>query len=318
MSRNKKTSKAGALKGFQYEQPFIGFRTQFRTVPIEGKGKVKTHKINYGCTCREELVWDSREFLQEKCVNWKKKRGSWERTSTLVQTLDLNHASLKQPEATYLWVNGEEDYDGNYYRLCKKPCCIELFPEVLDAIVGPAAVLLNPDRYVGDWWITSPEEISEGDELRWYGTDNFFLRHPVLTSLMMGMFRQGVLLFQQDFSEAILKAVKKKDVEDCLTNADPVLAMRLMRSLRPWIEVKNSRSDNFAFGKGHWNRLELLHRSIYKHGYQALFDADPQQSWNIGNATQGGGRYGVANGPMQYWGTADETVAGKRLAKLGK
>ncbi len=327
MSRRKKTSVTGVLKEFLFEQPFVGFRTQFRSVPIAGKDKPRTHTMNYGGSCREELIWDSREFLQSKAVTRKKKRNSWERTATLEHTLDLDHATLKQPEVTYLWINGEEDFDGHALGVCRKACCIGRFPELMDAVVGPVAVLLNPDRYVGNWWKTLPEEVCgkpkhyQAEDMRWYGTDNFFLRHPVLTSLMMGMFRQGVLLFQQDYDEAIRKAVKRKDVEDCLTNADPVLAMRILRTLRPWIEVPQKYMvQNFSFPKGYWGRLRKLHRSIYRHGYDALFDGNLQHSWNIAEDNQKDSRYEVTKGPMDYWGATGgkTTPAGKLLAKLGK
>ncbi len=327
MALRKKTSvRTGVLKRFLFDQPFVGFRTQFRSTPIKGKGKVQTHTINYGGDCREELVWDSREFLQNKSVRWSKKRNSWEKIATLSHTLDLDHPTLRQPEVTYLWVNGEDDFDGTFQGTCRRACCIGKFPELMDAIVGPVAVLLNPDRYVGNWWRTLPEEVRgmvsgpyHQEEMRWYGTDNFFLRHPALTSLMMGMFRQGVLLFQQDYDQAILEAVKRKDVEDCLTNADPVLAMRILKALRPWIEVPRQ-VDNFSFGKGYWDRLRLLHRAIYRHGYDALFDADLQHSWNIATEGGKGDRYSVSKGPMEYWGTTGSRVTpeGKRLAKLGK
>lgn len=320
--RKKRATVTGVLKGFQFDLPFVGFSTKFRSAPIAGKGKVQVHSINYGGSCREELIWDTREYLQGRVVTWKKRRNHWKRDATVVREMDLDHTSLKQPGMTHLWVNGEEDWEGNYKTVCRRTCCISKFPELLDAIVGPLAVALNPDRYQGDWWTTSPAEAVHGaNELRWYGTDNFFLRHPVLTSLMMGMFRQGILLFEQGYDEAILRAVNRKDVEDCLTNADPQLAMRLLTTLRPWIEVPQKYlANNFSFPKGHWDRLRQLHRAIYRHGYDALFDADLQRSWNVAGSEEGQGRYDVSNGPMVYWGTTGNkvTVAGKRLVKLGK
>lgn len=323
MPRRKKSSTPGVLKGFHYDQPFIGFRSQFRSVPI-GKGKSVTRTINYGGSCREELVWDAREYLQSQSVSWKKVRGTWRNKVTLTSTIDIDAPALKQPLVTYLWVN-EEDWDGNYKQICRRACCLSSFPELLDAVAGPVAVLLNPDRYLGDWWTTSAKETLAGGEMRWYGTDNFFLRHPVLTSLMMGMFRQGVLLHQQGFDESILKSVKRKDIEDCLSNADPVLAMRILRRLRPWLEVTKNLSPHFAFAKGHWDRLGQLHKAIYKHGYDTLFDADIQRSWNIGAPETDefgdvidNDRYGVPNGPVAYWGSSNQTEAGKRLIKLGR
>jgi len=278
--------------------------------------------MNYGGSCREELVWDAREFLQGKTVSWKTDRGTWRRHAALERKVDIEHPSLKQPGVTYLWVASDpDDYEYGGYSICRRPCCIGRFPELLDAVVGPVGVLLNEDRYLGDWWRTSPEEAATAGkkELRWYGTDNFFLRHPVLTSLMMGMFRQGVLLFEQGYDAAILRAVDRKDVEDCLTNADPVLAKKILTKLRPWIEVPQQYlAPNFSFPKGYWNRLDQTHRAVYKHGYEALFGGDIQKSWNLGQGEESG-RYAVPNGPIAYWGTTGKvTEAGKILARLGK
>jgi hypothetical protein len=311
---------AGVLKGFHYDQPFIGFNTQFRTTPVGG-GKPQVHSMNYGGSCREELVWDAREFLQGKTVSWKTNRGTWQRTASLVRRVDIEHTSLKQPGVTYLWVANDPDEYDYHQSICRRACCIGRFPALMDAVAGPVAVLLNDDRYLGDWWTTSPAETSlkNKNELRWYGTDNFFLRHPVLTSLMMGMFRQGVLLFEQGFDEALLKAVDRKEVEDCLSNADPALAKRILTKLRPWIEVpQQNLAPNFSFPKSYWHRLDQTHRAVYNHGYEALFGGDIQKSWNLGQG-EAAGRYEIPNGPIAYWGTTGKvTPAGELLAKLGK
>jgi len=290
--------------------------------------------MNYGGTCREEIVWDAREFLQSQAVSWKTEKGSWRRTAILARSIDIDHSSLKQPEVTYLWL-GEHDDELNESRsICRRPCCSMLFPEVMDAVVGPVVVALSEDRYSGDWWRTSHEEAfpKNKGEFRWYGTDNFFLRHPVLTSLVMGMFRQGILLFSQGFDDAILRAVNRKEVEECLTNGDSALAMKLLKQLRPWLETPTRLGNqNFSFPAGYWDRLALLSKAISTYGYDELFDGNIQKSWNINapqededDPTWGGniinGRYEVPNGPLAYWGTTGNKVtpAGKRLAKLGK
>ena len=100
MPRRKKATVSSALRGFNYDQPFIGFRTQFRSSPLKGKGKTRTHTINYGGSCREELVWDSREYLQGQAVSWKKKRDSWERVATLQRPLDTSSGEVVHQSPT--------------------------------------------------------------------------------------------------------------------------------------------------------------------------------------------------------------------------
>lgn len=183
-------------------------------------------------------------------------------------------------------------------------------------------VALNPDRYEGDWWTTSPTEaLAQGnpEELRWYGTDNFFLRHPVLTSLVMGMFRQAFLLHEQGFGDAILKVVNRREVEECLTYGDPDLAIRILNKLRPWIAVPTNRpASPYPFPTAYWHRLGQLKKAIYRYGYNEVFGGDIREGWGLGES--GGGRYGIYNGPLAYWGATGSkiTLAGKRLAQLGK
>ncbi len=317
------------LSHFLYNEPMVGFMTRFRTHPLNG-GKSRTHALDYGGTCREELIWDTREHLRSSSTTSKKLRNSWRRLSTTTHEIDFDAESLKQPSVTYLWKNDDND-DGS--EICKRPCCTSRFPEVMDAFVGPLGVVLNPDRYEGNWWTTSVEEskgVTTGiGEYRWYGTDNFFLRHPVLTSLMIGMFRQGVLLFEQGYDTDILRTVKRKEVEEALTNSDPKLAMKILKSLRPWIEVPKWMAPNFPFPRGHWDRLGQLHRALYKYGCDEVFDGSPRAGWNVNTPeemeSETGGivchdRYEVSVGPVDYWGNpgTKATAAGKRLAKLGK
>jgi hypothetical protein len=326
---SKKSSVAGVLKGFRFEQPFMGFSTKFRTVPYKDKGAPQVHAMNYGASCREELIWDAREYLQSKTVTYKQKPGTWENVATLQRIIDIDDRSLKQPFVTYFWFSGEDDYDGSYNRAtCMRPCCAARFPEVMDALVGTLGVALNPNRYVGDWWRTSPEEANKGngDELRWYGTDNFFLRHPVLTSLMMGMFRQAFLLFQQGFDTSMLTAINRKEVEGCLTDSDSELAMRILTKLKPWIAAK-SPMVNLPFPSAHWERLRLLHRAAYNHGYDALFGPDIHKAWNLseksdksdhGNYNE---RYDITTGPSDYFVEASrgkKNPSALRLRLLGK
>lgn len=337
MSRQKKSTVAGVLRNFMFDQPFMGFSTKFRSQPLRG-GKARTHILNYGGSCREELIWDTREYLQQKSVATQKIRGTWRIRQVKTHRLDVDHRSLKQPNITHLWLNEDEDFSGDFSKLvCYRACCVDKFLEMMDALVGSLGVVLNPDRYEGNWWVTGPEEATKKitygpPEYRWFGIDNFFLHHPVLTSLVMGLFRQGSLLFQQGFDEAILKTVKRKEVEEALTNSDPVLAMQILTKLRPWIEVPQKGYLNLApFPRGYWNRLGLLHRALYKYGYDEVFAGDLQNSWNIHDSEEGGDedliennpRYEVSTGPMKYWGTYRNlartvSVDGKRLAQLGK
>ena len=336
MSRRK-----SPIAGLRYYQPCIGFVAHFRAEPVEGNSEdanpkvekprrgpgrrrrvprspTQGHKIHLYNDCREGLIWDLKEIFQDHVVEWARAgANSWTRVPVVSHTIDLESAALKQPGRTYLFMGDEEDYPNT--NCCARPCCIDGKIETLDALVGPLAVLLNNDRYVGNWWTTNPEESTQSrNEIRWYGTDNFFLRHSTLLSLMMGMFRQALLLFQQNLNNGLLKAVRRKDVEDCLTNADPELAMRILTRLRPWIEVPCGphMGVHYPFPRGHWSQLRLLHRAIYKHGYDEVFGMNVEASWQMGAQ----GRYEVPSGPRVYWGRdgSRPNAATKRLAKLGK
>lgn len=323
--------------GFIFEQPFMGFSTKVRTVPIskgKGSGGIQVHNMNYGGSCREELIWDAREFLQSKTITWKQVKGSWDRVATLVRNVDLDDSTLKQPSVTYLWLSGDsggDGYDGYYddprpITICTRKCCANRFPDLMDAIVGPLAVILNPNRYTGDWWRTSVEEcVHKSGELRWYGTDNFFLRHPVLTSLVLGMFRQAALLYQQGYDQAILEKIQRREVESCLTESDPERAMRILESLKPWLALKNSSiARNLPFPAKNWDRLKLLHRTAFNHGYDALFGEGIHQAWNLGESNKNNehgnynNRYDVTTGPSDYFSAGKKNGAAQRLLKLGK
>ncbi len=326
------SSRKSPISALRYEQPYIGFVASFRTERIKKSGSsprratrrrkkqpsVESREIHLYNDCREGLVWDLKEIFQDFAVEWEREsETSWHRTPVLSHTLDTEDKTLKRPGKTYLFAGGEEEYPSPDH--CIRPCCIEERIETLDALVGPLAVLLNNDRYIGNWWTTSPEESTKArEEIRWYGTDNFFLRHPTLLSLMMGMFRQGLLLFQQNFSGGLLKAISREDVEDCLTNADPALAMRILTTLRPWVEVPCNFhvGVHYPFPRGYWPQLRLLHRAIYKHGYDEVFGMGMEKSWKLGVQ----GRYEIPNGPRIYWGrsASRQNEAARRLAKLGK
>jgi hypothetical protein len=326
MSRAKKKPRAvNALGGFRYWQPYLGFSSKVMTRPLSGKADATLHSMNYAAECREELVWDIRQYFQNKAVDWKTENHSWQKSATISREIDLDDRRLKQPGVTYLYLGAQEDtWEETGNPMCKRPCCASRFPHLVDAITGTVGVLLSEDRYVGDWWQTEPELVCKPDgrgaEYRWYGSDNFFLRHPALVSMFLGSFRQSVLLFTQSFDEAISKAVKRQDVEDCLTNSDPDLAMRIMTKLRPWIEVKQ-RVTSYPFAHGYWDRLRKLHRAISNYGYDELFGGDIAHSWKIARGTDDDDRRrGVANGAIQYFGTNNKnlTDAGKRLNRLGR
>jgi hypothetical protein len=259
--------------------------------------------------------------MQTHAVDFVRAKDSWRCTPVLEKNIEIDHPKLKQPGITYFWLNDEEG-DGDPQTFCSRPCCVTRLPEMIDAIVGPVAVILNPDRYQGDWWTTSAQECLKDKELRWYGADNFFMRHPVLMSLMLGSFRQAITLFSQGFDTAILRAVERKDVEDCLTGGDPKLALSLLKKLKPWLAVSNSvgHAPNFPFPNTYWHRTGQLQRAIHKYGYDELFGTNLTQGWGLSKDENenGANRYAVPNGPLVYFGSKKSTAAGKLLSKLGK
>lgn len=291
------------------------------------KAGTRNIKLSQCGPCREEVIYAIRQRMQDEGYSHIAGRG-WNDRSFKKKPgtgLDLEDSTLKQPGLSFLHAcEGGNGYDDEPGHICKRRCCIEPQLALLDALVGPACVLLDYDRYVGDWWQTSLEEFVTESRInryepkqrmyRWYGTSNFFLRHPALVSIVLGLFRQAFMIASCGAEAALLKKIDRKEVEDCLSNADPALALRLIGQARPWLESSKG-GTFFPFSNNNFRLLTDLHKAIYRHGYDEVFGGDLESSWDLDELRTGGG----GGGAFSYFGNkSKQTTARKRVTRLAK
>jgi len=327
--------------------PYIGYETTlvFGPDPTVRKKNPKPSvlKSTHGSPCREEIVYRTQEELADLCMREtepdppKKATRKVRRRAVPIwrQAMpELQYAvpvlfedrRMHEPGATYLFVNHPHDdpydfYEGGTKNICPNPCCIESLIEAVDALVGPVCVLLDDDRYTGNWWMTDTSEAVKPipgtgmNQFRWYGTDNFFLRHPALTSLIFGLFRQAVVFHFNGRDGDIRERVSRQEVEKCLSEADTDLAQRLVRRLRPVIELKDQRLT-FPVKPGWLDFVLQLHRAIDKHGYEDTFGGDFASGWGL--SVIGAGLSRGANGFRTFFGTSKTTSNSRRVTKLAR
>lgn len=305
------------------QAPVMGITTKIQISKPAGK-KAQIIPIKAEGSCREEIIYLLADHLRDLTFSQQKDRNSWRTTVKEKAKINTESSPLKQPEITYLWIQDyDEEFGESTFNFCTRKDCLKSLIETLDALVGNVCVLLSEDRYKGNWWQTTSEEavVTLKEDygvscrtIRWYGTDNFFLRHPALVSIVLGLFRQTLLLHEVGATDDILRAVPRKDTLRALNDADEKLALRNVKKLRPWIECGIPGDTRFPFPKGRWDRLLQLHRALYRHGCKKVFNGDFAQRWDLEDfGTE------ALNGADDYWGRGKNiTAAGFRLQKLGK
>lgn len=317
------TSRQRAITGLRFSQPYMRFQTSIRLRPTQSKRRAgQLYKLSIGADCREELMYDTFHTLRGRLVDAKPIPGTWRCTETLLYRMDLDAPETKQPGVTYLTISADreaERYNGRYDPgPCLRSCCSRELIETMEAMVGNLGVLMDPDWYQGNWWQSGSDtlQVPKGrydvPAIKYYGTSNFFMRHPVLFHLTFGMFRQAYLLHQQNLQKFMLETLERKEVEKALTDGDPERALRNLTRIRPWIEVKTQQVQNYPFPSGYWKRLVALHKAIYKHGYEAVFEESLEEAWHLAQ----GDNYDL-KGSWGYWGTsqAKKDSKGRERAK---
>lgn len=205
---------------------------------------------------------------------------------------------------------------------------VQDYLNLCDAIVGPITILLNPDRYQGNWWKTSVEESKAGNGmLRWYGVDNTCVAHPVLASLYSGLVRQCAYIARTDLVDKVLSDVEGLDLRKCLTDSDEEAALKIVKKMRRWIAVprpKGGGPSNVPVGVGTLPKIIALHKSIYAHGFERTFGSDFLNGWGAGRPGYNYG-YGVNgtggaayNGIHTFMGSRGDKENGKRIKELAK
>lgn len=305
---------------WQYSQPNLGYEAKYVSIDKDGKREVRY--LKHMATCREGMVSRTRsDFQRIYCV--KRSNGSMVWNFDFTESgggIDLADPAAKGPKDTRLLVNASMLNKSKH----------EEFLQVADYLVGNVCVLLNPDsRIEGEWWVTDPKDCLVGDTagkncVGWNGTDNFFLHHPALASLVTGLYRQALLLTKAGCGKEILGTLDRSKVDKALTSGSWRQALANCKKLRQWIEVYTPGGQyqtNFPFPEGYWLRFMRLHQALRRHGYQEVFNQDFVSGWNLLSKDNNW------TGMYSFWGSkkgdvgqesSEQAERRRRLMKLGK
>jgi hypothetical protein len=316
--------------------------------------------IQGGSSCREGVIGQIRTALRSAGGNQVSVGGgpTWKRRFSPYGSLELDRDALKKPGESFVAVHSAHitanrskpnpnyktvaerrelrrkspwAYQPWHYRADQKfirvtrgarltNAMIQDFLDTCDAVVGPLTVLLNPDRYQGNWWFTGIDEALETGKrtglLHWYGVDNTVIAHPALASLYSGLVRQCAYIARTGAVDQIREDVEGMGLEECLNESDEVQALRIAKKMQQWISVPNLRNghaSHIPVGCGTFPKILALHKSIYRHGFEATFKASFIEGWGLGKTT--GAKY---NGIHTYMGQKGENNNGKRIKRLSQ
>jgi hypothetical protein len=183
--------------------------------------------------------------------------------------------------------------------------------------VGLLNVLLNPNRYTGNWWRTQKEEIHDKQWLSYYGVDNSILYHPVLLSLYTGLLRQCLVLAGAGLAQPALHIVNRRAVAGALSTSDAERALELFKKMQPWIEVVDNpkhRATNFPVPKGSFPKLMSLHHSLYAYGFEVTFGESLVRAWQLDGALYANPLSGIHH----YMGQQGQNARGVRIRALAE
>ncbi len=296
-------------KNWVFSQQDLGFQTQY--VAIHDKsGKRQVRSIADAVNCRETVIHNIRQGLQGGlCQKVKTGDGAWEFVFKQIKSVDLADPATKEAGMTAMKIQRSVL---NGVKNISSPD----FVKVVNTVLGPMCVILATSRLEGEWWRTPEDETDKNGFLWWWGSDNFFLQHPVLVSVTTGLYRQAALLYRAGYLDRIIESVDYKEVEECLSTGSKKHALEILRKTRPWIEVPSGvggLNENYPFPQGYWQRMHRLQIGARRHGYEKLLDQDFSSGWNLElKGTQWTGLY-------SFWGeTGEYTPAHDRLMKLGR
>lgn len=314
--------------------------------------------IQGSSTCREGIIGNIRNALRTAGGHSIRSSGGpgWQRVFSPYGSLELNRDVLKQPGESSVAVysshitadRSEPNLNyrtpkerkayrnrGLYYpwhervhlKLIRTHRTAQLtdtniqdFIDICNAVVGPLTVLLNPDRYQGNWWQTSIGECLAGQRrsnyLNWYGVDNTVIAHPVLTSLYSGLVRQCAYIVRTNLADQIREDIEGMGLEECLNESDEVQALRIATKMKRWICVpplKGGTTYNIPVGQRNFSKIISLHKAIYKHGFEETFKSCFLKGWGVYN-----GCYSQYSGIHTFMGVTGQSKNGKHIQKLAR
>ncbi|MCI0528699.1 MAG: hypothetical protein L0Y56_14775 [Nitrospira sp.] len=300
-----------------FAKPALGFHSSF--VLLTGEGEEQKKSISNAGYCREAIISNIRTgFKGGGFTNFQGGGKPWEGKLKPTGKILLAHPLCSGHGETKLQIAFPTLTPFDHLQ----------FSRVADALVGIPCTLLNPDRQPGDWWVTKKEEAKDGDFAYWYGSDNFFLRHPALMAIVLGLFRQARLLCTCGFGGEVLKGVEHAEIVEAVSTVNRKAALGLADRLRAWISVPvaagSETAGNFPFPwyprkakqVSHWQRFVRLQRAAHRHGYDEVLGEDFHDGWGLLDKSPQ-----HHTGVFSFWGGHGDqkvTPAHKRIMSLGK
>jgi hypothetical protein len=306
-----------------FNQPNLGLRVPYVLVSPNGDREVASMQM--ANTCREGLISTIRQVLVQRATNVEEyvesKNKGWGRICArrvehkVIKQVDLcDPAGKAQPTSLKIqwhphYMRGWETFEP------------DKFLQVCDVVMGPVMVLLSPHRVAGaDWWRSDGEKTIENLDgsryIHWFGSDNWFLAHPVTVSIATGLYRQCFhLCGVPGLADTILATVPPEDVVEVMSTNNAPLALSLIKQTRPYIEVpagSNGNRHNYPFALGLWRRLMRLQRAVRRTNYAEALGQDFVTGWNL---ISGQGEW---KGVYSFWGDEGElTNYHRHLMKAG-
>lgn len=308
-------------KNWIFWQPYVQVKS---TVLLMDSMKIANDKGKLispisSSTCREGILSNMRQYLWDQTMEHK--QDGYKKVFKRVHRVRLFdprlHEKLQGANQIRIHEHGLKR-KGDHAGIIPKGN-IELWLELMDALVGLPSVLLSHRRPEGEWWKTDLKHCRDVvDHVSWNGTDNWFMRHPTLIAIITGLTRQAALLTAHGLAKQVLELVERNQVEDALTTGNWKLAYGLCEKLKPYIEVPNGSGgsfQNYPFPYGQWKRFDRLQRAQRRHNYEKIFQGNFYDCWGLSKEGTGG-RW---SGSFDYWGNpGTENEKFDLLMKLGE
>ena len=245
----------------------MGFETIIKVKKknrLSGKISYQKLRISVAANCREVLAYKVRDRLIKEHLKAR-------------IDLILDWPEGHQPDITVL-----KAYNTGSSKL---PSNIKSAIEVNDALTGIVCLLLNPNRYYGNWWRTPIKQTHThtvgNSYFSWYGTDNFFLAHYSLLSLVFGVFRQALSISKSDQGQVIERLAPRKEVVKALNQSDPDRALYLFNRLQPVFTAhSNYTASTIPIRGANFNFIIELHKALYKYGFTKVLGS-PEEAWRL-------------------------------------
>ncbi len=299
-----------------YYQPVIELKSSIVKVPKKG-GHVSVRSVTGKASCREGLItYLRRDLILKTAKTIKSKKDlRWSRVPAqyeLQHKLSLEHERNKEVGRTTFSISSQPITPN------RSPPSIK-FLHLTDAIIGPIALLINPDRPRGCCRssVAKRNVFDIRDPCKkprkmyvWEGVDNTVLYSPALVAIFAGLYRQCMLLYRAGYTSKILSEVDRNQVRRIIDRNDEIAAREMIRKLKPWIEVpvpKSGTYTNFPFPMGQIGRLDNLLQAIEKHGPHKVFSENFLNSWGLASQINNC-YYGSGGGVWRAWGHKGRTT----------